>query len=119
MGSRPSARARPALQSVLAHAMDAADAGLPMACLPRGNVAQRRPIRRQLQRSAMSPGVTAMAIICGIVAIGSLAGFTGSRQKMDLEQWAVAGRGLGVVFVWLLMAGEIYTTFTFLGASGW
>jgi SSS family solute:Na+ symporter len=67
----------------------------------------------------MSPGVIAMVIICGIVAIGSLAGFTGSRQKMDLEQWAVAGRGLGVVFVWLLMAGEIYTTFTFLGASGW
>jgi SSS family solute:Na+ symporter len=68
----------------------------------------------------MSPGIIAMSIICGIVAIGSLAGlFTGSRQKMDLEQWAVAGRGLGVVFVWLLMAGEIYTTFTFLGASGW
>jgi SSS family solute:Na+ symporter len=67
----------------------------------------------------MSPGVIAMSIICGIVAIGSLAGFTGSRQKMDLEQWAVAGRRLGVVFVWLLMAGEIYTTFTFLGASGW
>ena len=38
---------------------------------------------------------------------------------MNLEQWAVAGRGFGLVFVWLLMAGEIYTTFAFLGASGW
>lgn len=38
---------------------------------------------------------------------------------MDLEQWTVGGRGFGLVFVWLLMAGEIYTTFTFLGASGW
>jgi SSS family solute:Na+ symporter len=38
---------------------------------------------------------------------------------MDLEQWTVGGRGFGVLLVWLLMAGEIYTTFTFLGASGW
>ena len=38
---------------------------------------------------------------------------------MDLEQWTVAGRGFGLVLVWLLMAGEVYTTFAFLGASGW
>src|SRR5207248_10229741 len=38
---------------------------------------------------------------------------------MDLEQWTVGGRGFGIVLVWLLMAGQIYTTFTFLGASGW
>src|ERR1700730_7830524 len=38
---------------------------------------------------------------------------------MDLDQWTVGGRGFGMVLVWLLMAGEIYTTFTFLGASGW
>ena len=68
----------------------------------------------------MSAGAIALTIICVIVGIGSFAGFyAGSRHKMDLEQWAVAGRGFGVVFVWLLMAGEIYTTFTFLGASGW
>ncbi len=41
------------------------------------------------------------------------------HHKMDLEQWTVGGRGFGLVLVWLLMAGEIYTTFTFLGASGW
>ena len=29
------------------------------------------------------------------------------------------GRGFGTIFVFLLMAGEIYTTFTFLGGSGW
>lgn len=68
----------------------------------------------------MTAGMVAMLIICAIVGVGSLAGFyAGSRRTMDLEQWAVAGRGFGVVFVWLLMAGEIYTTFTFLGASGW
>src|SRR5262245_19988846 len=38
---------------------------------------------------------------------------------MNLEQWTVGGRGFGAVFVFLLMAGEIYTTFTFLGGSGW
>ena len=38
---------------------------------------------------------------------------------MDLEQWTVGGRGFGAVLVFLLMAGETYTTFAFLGASGW
>jgi SSS family solute:Na+ symporter len=68
----------------------------------------------------MTATAVALVIIGGIVALGSAAGFyAGSRYKMDLEQWTVAGRGLGLVFVWLLMAGEIYTAFTFLGASGW
>lgn len=38
---------------------------------------------------------------------------------MDLEQWTIGGRGFGSALVFLLMAGEIYTTFTFLGASGY
>src|ERR1700733_7308462 len=38
---------------------------------------------------------------------------------MNLEQWTVGGRGFGTIFVFLLMAGEIYTTFTFLGGSGY
>ncbi len=40
-------------------------------------------------------------------------------RTMTLEQWSVGGRGFGTVFVFLLLAGEIYTTFTFLGGSGW
>ena len=68
----------------------------------------------------MSPSLVALAIICGIVAGGSLVGFLArSHRTMDLEQWTVGGRGFGLVFVWLLMAGEVYTTFTFLGVSGW
>ncbi|RNB79923.1 sodium:solute symporter family protein [Brevibacillus nitrificans] len=39
-------------------------------------------------------------------------------KKMNLEQWAVGGRGFGTVFVFLLLAGEFFTTFTFLGGSG-
>ena len=68
----------------------------------------------------MSPGAIALIIIFSIVAAGSGIGFyAGGRRTMDLEQWTVAGRGFGLVFVWLLMAGEIYTTFAFLGAAGW
>src|ERR1700761_39310 len=37
---------------------------------------------------------------------------------MDLEQWTAGGRGFGAIFVFLLMAGEIYSTFTFLGGAG-
>lgn len=68
----------------------------------------------------MSQSAVALMVITGIVATGSFVGFSArSHHKMDLEQWTVGGRGFGLVLVWLLMAGEVYTTFTFLGASGW
>jgi SSS family solute:Na+ symporter len=61
-----------------------------------------------------------LAVIAAIVAGGGVVGFlAGVRRKMDLEQWTVGGRGFGTVLVFLLMAGETYTTFAFLGASGW
>jgi SSS family solute:Na+ symporter len=68
----------------------------------------------------LNPNLVALTVISGIVAVGSLVGFLARfHRKMDLEQWTVGGRGFGPVLVWLLMAGEIFTTFTFLGASGW
>ena len=68
----------------------------------------------------MTGAVIALTAISIIIAIGACVGFyAGARYKMDLEQWTVGGRGFGLVLVWLLMAGEIYTTFTFLGGSGW
>jgi solute:Na+ symporter, SSS family len=68
----------------------------------------------------MSGEFVALSMVVVVVAVGSAIGFyAGPRYKMDLEQWAVAGRGFGVVLVWLLMAGEVYTAFSFLGASGW
>lgn len=39
-------------------------------------------------------------------------------QQMNLEEYSIGGRKFGTVFVFLLMAGEIYTTFTLLGGSG-
>ena len=40
-------------------------------------------------------------------------------RKLTLEQWAVGGRGFGSLLTFLLMAGEAFSTFSFLGASGW
>src|SRR3954453_19141788 len=51
------------------------------------------------------------------VAIG-LALMARRGRDMDLEQWTAGGRGFGAIFVFLLMAGEIYSTFTFLGGAG-
>lgn len=39
-------------------------------------------------------------------------------KDMSLEQWAVGGRGFGGVLIFFLIAGEMFTTYTFLGASG-
>jgi len=68
----------------------------------------------------MTPGTTAILVICLIVSVGSFFGFRASLgRRKGLEEWTVAGRSFGLLFMWLLMAGEIYTTFAFLGASGW
>lgn len=60
-------------------------------------------------------------LLIGISFFAALAlGIRARRgHAMTLEQWSVGGRGFGTVFVFVLMAGEIYTTFTFLGGSGW
>jgi solute:Na+ symporter, SSS family len=68
----------------------------------------------------MRSAATALAVMFAIVAVGTAVGFlAGSRQRMDLEQWTVGGRRFGTGLVFLLMAGEAYTTFSFLGVSGW
>ncbi len=68
----------------------------------------------------MSPRVVPLVLIFAIIVLGAAIGFwAGARRKMDLEQWTVASRGFGLVLIWLLMAGEIYTAFSFLGVSGW
>jgi solute:Na+ symporter, SSS family len=62
----------------------------------------------------------ALAVIVGVFVIAIALGLMARRgHVMNLEQWSVGGRGFGSIFVFLLMAGEIYTTFTFLGGSGW
>jgi solute:Na+ symporter, SSS family len=56
------------------------------------------------------------------MALALLAAFALSlraRGAQSLEQWSVGSRGFGSVLIFMLLAGEIYTTFTFLGGSGW
>lgn len=63
---------------------------------------------------------SALVIIIATLVIALFLGVRARRgRRMSLEQWSVGGRGFGTIFVFLLMAGEIYTTFTFLGGSGW
>jgi hypothetical protein len=61
----------------------------------------------------------ALLVICAflVLAVG-LALRARRGRDMDLEQWTAGGRGFGAIFVFLLMAGEIYSTFTFLGGAG-
>jgi SSS family solute:Na+ symporter len=58
--------------------------------------------------------IAATALVALGLGLGASAG-----RKMGLEQWTVGGRGFGFILVFLLLAGEIYTTFTFLGGSGY
>ena len=61
----------------------------------------------------------ALLIILAVLALTVYLGIRARRGRdMDLEQWSVGGRGFGTVFVFVLLAGEKFTTFTFLGASG-
>ena len=61
----------------------------------------------------------ALLVIAATILAVLLLGILARRgQDMDLEQWTVGGRGFGTILVFVLMAGEIYTTFTFLGGSG-
>jgi solute:Na+ symporter, SSS family len=54
----------------------------------------------------------------GIALIGVL-GFVGRRRPAaDLSEWAVGGRRFGALSMWFLQAGEVFTTFTFLGMAG-
>lgn len=62
----------------------------------------------------------ALIIIFGFLLFSIFLGIRArSGKDMDMEQWTVGGRGFGTMLIFLLMAGEIYTTFTFLGGSGW
>lgn len=41
------------------------------------------------------------------------------RRTSDLTDWSIGGRSLGLVLTLVLMAGETYTSFSYLGAAGW
>lgn len=52
------------------------------------------------------------------VALGLLLSLRG-RNRANLTEWSIGGRSLGIVLIFVLMAGETYTSFSYLGAAGW
>ncbi|MFI8517208.1 sodium:solute symporter [Streptomyces sp. NPDC085481] len=63
----------------------------------------------------------AVWILAGFLALTVVLGLLAARrqERGGLADWSVGGRSLGPVFIWVLMAGEGYTSFSYLGAAGW
>ncbi|MFI0469335.1 sodium:solute symporter [Saccharopolyspora sp. 5N102] len=66
--------------------------------------------------AAVSVGVFALFMLAA-VALGLLS--LRGRDRTNLAEWSIGGRSLGVVLIFVLMAGETYTSFSYLGAAGW
>ncbi|MEV0705273.1 sodium:solute symporter family protein [Saccharopolyspora sp. NPDC050389] len=66
--------------------------------------------------AAVSVGIFALFMLAA-VALGLLS--LRGRDRTNLAEWSVGGRSLGVVLIFVLMAGETYTSFSYLGAAGW
>jgi SSS family solute:Na+ symporter len=66
-----------------------------------------------------APAVALTIVAATLLGTVALALFGVRRFKMDPAQYIVGGRSFGTVFLWVLLAGEIYTSFTFLGMAGW
>lgn len=69
----------------------------------------------------MSSGVSAllcMAVyLAAALVVGLLAGR--GRSRLSVAEYAVAERGLGLMVMWFLMGGTIFSAFAFLGGPGW
>ncbi|VTU16235.1 sodium:solute symporter family protein [Variovorax sp. PBL-E5] len=62
----------------------------------------------------------ALIVIAIFFACALAAGLVARRGiTMNLKEWAVAGRGFGTVITFVLIAGEVFSTYSFLGATGW
>jgi solute:Na+ symporter, SSS family len=68
----------------------------------------------------VNPAALALALVA-IIVLGTIGFALYSVRNItpSPEQFIVGGRSFGALLLWILMAGEIYTSFTFLGAAGW
>ena len=59
--------------------------------------------------------------IIALVILGTIGFALRSIRHVDVDprQFMVGGRSFGALFLWILLAGEVYTSFTFQGAAGW
>ncbi|MCA1065808.1 sodium:solute symporter family protein [Rossellomorea sp. AcN35-11] len=63
----------------------------------------------------------AMIMMIGYLVIALVVGVMAGRghDKNSLDEFTVAGGGLGLVVMWFLMGGAVFSAFSFLGAPGW
>ncbi|MDT7562494.1 MAG: solute:Na+ symporter, family [Pseudonocardiales bacterium] len=69
-----------------------------------------------MNNAAVSIGILALFLVAAVV-LGIRA--ARGQDKVDLAEWSIGGRSLGIVMTLVLMAGETYTSFSYLGAAGW
>ncbi len=68
-----------------------------------------------MSEAAISISIIFSWIILTLV-VGILAGI---KRKFSLEGYLVSGRALGALFLYTLLAAEIYSAYAFLGVAGW
>jgi len=64
--------------------------------------------------AGLALGIVALVIVATIL----FALWSSWHVHTSPVEFIVGGRSFGTVFLWLLLAGEVYTSFTFLGAAG-
>ena len=69
----------------------------------------------------MSTDAKVAIAIFAVAMVGTIGlGIAAMRGRdADLDEWSVGGRSFGVILTWVLLAGECYTSFSYLGAAGW
>jgi len=68
----------------------------------------------------LNEAIIPLAIIFGWIILSLIVGIlAGIKKKFTLEGYLVSGRALGLVLIYVLMTGEIYSAYAFLGAAGW
>lgn len=69
----------------------------------------------------MSRWILALAIMLLYLAVAFVLGLLAGRGRSawSVSEFAVANRELGLVLMWFLMGGTIFSAFAFLGGPGW
>ena len=69
----------------------------------------------------MNDGTIALVLMLCYLVLALFVGLLAARgrARLSVTDFAVADRGLGVVVMWFLMGGTVFSAFAFLGGPGW
>ncbi|MCD6420503.1 MAG: sodium:solute symporter family protein [Synergistetes bacterium] len=68
----------------------------------------------------MSYSTISLTIIFSWIVLTLLIGvLAGIKKKFSLDGYLVSNRSMGFIFLYVLLAGEIYSAYAFLGVAGW